>query len=85
MEYGNSRSPPTLPSKFKTYQTLIAHPDQEGKMAHGLRNSGSAALNTAMVASGALDMYWETGVRSSLARILRLMEGNNSAGLGMSA
>jgi hypothetical protein len=27
-------------------------------MAHGLRSVGSAALNFALVAQGALDLYW---------------------------
>ncbi|WVR08650.1 hypothetical protein IAU60_005708 [Kwoniella sp. DSM 27419] len=61
VEYGSSRSPPALPSKVKTFQTLAAHPDQGGKMAHSLRSMGSAALNIALVASGGLDMYWEVG------------------------
>ncbi|OCF34504.1 myo-inositol-1(or 4)-monophosphatase [Kwoniella heveanensis CBS 569] len=61
VEYGSSRSPPALPSKVKTFQTLAAHPDQGGKMVHSLRSVGSAAINIALVASGGLDMYWEVG------------------------
>ncbi|WVF68015.1 hypothetical protein IAT40_002777 [Kwoniella sp. CBS 6097] len=61
VEYGSSRSPPALPSKVKTFQTLAASPDQGGKMVHSLRSVGSAALNIALVASGSLDMYWEVG------------------------
>jgi myo-inositol-1(or 4)-monophosphatase len=30
-------------------------------MAHSLRSVGSAALNFCLVASGALDLYWEIG------------------------
>jgi myo-inositol-1(or 4)-monophosphatase len=30
-------------------------------MAHSLRSVGSAALNFALVAQGALDLYWEIG------------------------
>ena len=62
VEYGSSRSPPALPSKVRTFQTLAGHPDQGGKMCHSLRSMGSAALNIGMVASGGLDMYWEIGV-----------------------
>lgn len=29
-----------------------------GRMAHGMRSIGSAALNYAQVASGGLDIYW---------------------------
>lgn len=29
-----------------------------GRMAHGMRSIGSAALNYAQVASGGLDLYW---------------------------
>lgn len=31
---------------------------QGGRMAHGMRSIGSAALNYALVASGGLDIYW---------------------------
>lgn len=33
-------------------------------MAHSLRSIGSAALNFAYVAQGALDLYWEIGCKS---------------------
>ena len=56
VEYGSSRSSPTLPSKCKTFQTLAASKDEGGKMAHSLRSAGSAAINIALVASGGLDM-----------------------------
>lgn len=61
VEYGSSRSSPTLPSKCKTFQTLAASKDEGGKMAHSLRSAGSAAINIALVASGGLDIYWEIG------------------------
>lgn len=57
MEYGSSRSSPTLPSKVKTFQTLAASKEEGGKMAHSLRSAGSAAINIALVASGGLDMW----------------------------
>ena len=56
MEYGSSRTSPTLPSKVKTFQTLAAAKEEGGKMAHSLRSAGSAAINIALVASGGLDM-----------------------------
>lgn len=61
VEYGSSRSSPQLPAKVKTFQTLAAHTNEGGKMAHSLRSGGSAAINIALVATGGLDMYWEIG------------------------
>lgn len=55
IEWGSARSGPAMESKVASFRALAS---QDGKMVHGLRSLGSAAMNYAMVASGGLDLYW---------------------------
>ncbi|KZO96406.1 myo inositol monophosphatase [Calocera viscosa TUFC12733] len=64
MEWGSDRSASTMGKKTRTFTRIAgdpAHDIPEGKMAHGFRSLGSAALNYCAVAAGQLDMYWEIG------------------------
>jgi myo-inositol-1(or 4)-monophosphatase len=50
-----------MAAKSTSFSRLAGDPDQGvkgGKMAHSLRTVGSGALNCALVAQGALDLYW---------------------------
>ncbi|KAH7104908.1 inositol monophosphatase [Auriculariales sp. MPI-PUGE-AT-0066] len=58
IEWGSKRTGPAIEAKIASFKALAA---QEGKMVHGLRSMGSAALNYCLVASGSLDIYWEIG------------------------
>ncbi|TRM61669.1 hypothetical protein BD626DRAFT_405691, partial [Schizophyllum amplum] len=63
-EWGADRSDAILAKKSASYHRLAGDPAKGvngGKMAHSLRSVGSAALNFALVAQGALDVYWEIG------------------------
>lgn len=59
-EWGSDRSPAVMAAKLATFGALTAAPPNGG-MAQGVRSIGSAALNFANVAAGALDLYWEIG------------------------
>jgi myo-inositol-1(or 4)-monophosphatase len=63
VEYGSSRSGPIMRKKVDSFQRLAGDPKgvEGGQMVHSLRSLGSAALNFCMVASGAMDIYWEIG------------------------
>jgi myo-inositol-1(or 4)-monophosphatase len=62
VDCASRRNPSELLPKFKTYHSLAARPEEGGKLVHGLRISGSAAMSIAMAARGAVDMYAEIGV-----------------------
>lgn len=61
IEWGSDRALDTISGKATSFLRLAGNPEQgveKGRMAHSLRSVGSAALNFALVAQGALDMYW---------------------------
>ncbi|KAI0299922.1 inositol monophosphatase [Russula brevipes] len=60
VEWGSDRAPDPIRRKAGSFARLAGAPPH-GVMAHALRSVGSAALNFALVAQGALDMYWEIG------------------------
>jgi fructose-1,6-bisphosphatase/inositol monophosphatase family enzyme len=57
VEWGSDRAQDPIRRKADSFSRLAAAPPH-GVMAHSLRSVGSAALNIALVAQGALDMYW---------------------------
>jgi myo-inositol-1(or 4)-monophosphatase len=57
VEWGSDRAQEPIRRKADSFSRLAAAPPH-GIMAHSLRSVGSAALNIALVAQGALDMYW---------------------------
>jgi inositol monophosphatase family protein len=57
VEWGSDRTQEPMRRKADSFSRLAAAPPN-GVMAHSLRSVGSAALNFALVAQGALDMYW---------------------------
>ena len=61
VEWGSDRSPEAIRAKSQSFARLAGAPPQ-GVMAHSLRTVGSGALNFALVAQGAFDMYWFCGV-----------------------
>ncbi|EMD31110.1 hypothetical protein CERSUDRAFT_120080 [Gelatoporia subvermispora B] len=61
IEWGSDRSPAAMQAKCASFTKLGGDAAAGGRMAHGLRSLGSAALNYAMVSQGGLDMYWEIG------------------------
>ncbi|KAF9505900.1 hypothetical protein BS47DRAFT_1374215 [Hydnum rufescens UP504] len=68
VEYGSDRSNAIMDKKVASFKRLTGDSSggvQGGKMAHGMRSIGSAALNHALVASGSLDIYWEIGCWSA--------------------
>lgn len=61
IEVGSDRSAEIMNVKAEAYRKLGGNPKEGvegGRMAHSLRALGTAALNYAMVAQGALDIYW---------------------------
>jgi len=60
VEWGSDRAREPIQRKADSFSHLAGAPPH-GVMAHSLRSVGSAALNFALVAQGALDMYWEIG------------------------
>ncbi|KAH9980599.1 inositol monophosphatase [Russula compacta] len=56
-EWGADRSQEAMRAKSGSYSKL-AGGKPHGVMAHGLRSVGSGALTIALVAQGALDMFW---------------------------
>jgi myo-inositol-1(or 4)-monophosphatase len=60
IEWGSDRSKDVMAKKSNSFVKLAGNPKEilGGKMAHGFRSMGSAALNYCQVASGSLDMYW---------------------------
>ncbi|KAG9000329.1 hypothetical protein FRB94_011959 [Tulasnella sp. JGI-2019a] len=64
VEWGSDRSDSIIRLKSESFVRLGGDPKggvTGGRMAHGMRSLGSAALNHAMVASGSMDLYWEIG------------------------
>jgi myo-inositol-1(or 4)-monophosphatase len=57
VEWGSDRAQDPIRRKADSFSRLSGAPPH-GVMAHSLRSVGSAALNFALVAQGALDMYW---------------------------
>ena len=57
VEWGADRSQEAIRPKAESFARLAGAPPQ-GVMAHSLRTVGSGALTIALVAQGALDMYW---------------------------
>jgi myo-inositol-1(or 4)-monophosphatase len=60
IEWGSDRTQEGMRAKSQSFARLAGAPPH-GVMAHSLRSLGSAALNYALVAQGALDAYWEIG------------------------
>jgi len=61
IEFGSDRSKEIMDLKARSFTRLAGDPEggvEGGRMGHGLRSIGSAALNFALVASGSLDIYW---------------------------
>ncbi|KAK9367463.1 inositol monophosphatase [Lipomyces kononenkoae] len=58
IEWGTQRSGVNYQVKTDTFKKLAA---EDGKMVHGFRSLGSAAMNICAVAAGQLDAYWEGG------------------------
>lgn len=61
VEWGSDREGNDYDVKCKTFRKLCASKAHGGAMVHGIRSLGSAELNLCGVASGHLDVYWETG------------------------
>ncbi|EIW87239.1 myo inositol monophosphatase [Coniophora puteana RWD-64-598 SS2] len=64
IEWGSDRGASVVQPKADSFTRLAGDGNDGvagGRMAHSLRSVGSAALNFALVAQGALDMYWEIG------------------------
>lgn len=58
VEWGADRDNENYRIKLETYDNLAK---KDGGYVHGFRSMGSSALNLCLVASGALDSYWEGG------------------------
>jgi len=58
IEYGSDRDSENFECKTATFTKLAAAESKGGKMVHGFRSFGSAALNLCGVASGGCDIYW---------------------------
>lgn len=61
VEWGSERQGNDYDVKTRTFKKLCASKEDGGAMVHGIRSLGSAELNICGVASGHLDVYWETG------------------------
>ncbi|TFK17010.1 myo inositol monophosphatase [Coprinopsis marcescibilis] len=64
VEWGSDRNAASIDAKSLSFSRLAGDPEKGvalGKMAHSLRSLGSGALNCALVAQGAVDIYWEIG------------------------
>ncbi|KAI9432055.1 hypothetical protein H4582DRAFT_1998811 [Lactarius indigo] len=68
VEWGSDRAQEPIRAKAQSFSRLAGAPPN-GVMAHSLRSVGSAALNFALVAQGALDAYWSVS-RSSFLRLI---------------
>ncbi|KAI8145444.1 hypothetical protein BJV82DRAFT_603682 [Fennellomyces sp. T-0311] len=60
-EAGSDRSPEVFGKKMNLIHTLLKQKEQNGKQAHSIRCTGSAAINMCSVAKGVVDVYWEVG------------------------
>ncbi|KAJ3306588.1 Inositol monophosphatase 2 [Kappamyces sp. JEL0829] len=59
-EYGTSKLPEHLLAKLEILKTLLTAP----VLCRGVRSVGSAAMSMCLVASGAIDVYYEAGVHA---------------------
>jgi Inositol monophosphatase family len=57
VEWGPDRRPEAIRQRVNSFARLVGAPP-DGVMAHSLRSVSSAALNLALVAQGAVDLYW---------------------------
>lgn len=55
-EFGSNRDPEVVEKIFSSLRRVLTLP------VHGIRGAGSAALNMCLVASGAVEVYFETGI-----------------------
>jgi myo-inositol-1(or 4)-monophosphatase len=65
IEWGSDRRKRTIESKAASFSRLAGDAAAGiigGKNSHSLRSMGSAAMNYAMVAQGALDIYWYSSI-----------------------
>ncbi|KAI9253799.1 inositol monophosphatase 2 [Phascolomyces articulosus] len=60
-EAGSDRSPEVIDKKIETIHTILKQKQHNGKEAHSIRCTGSAAINLCTVAKGVVDVYWEVG------------------------
>lgn len=65
-EWGADRSQDAMRAKSSSYSKL-AGGKPHGVLAHGLRSVGSGALTIALVAQGALDMFWLADLSSTIS------------------
>ncbi|KAL4070446.1 hypothetical protein J3A83DRAFT_3205621 [Scleroderma citrinum] len=64
VEWGSARDVQAISARSNSFLRLTGDPTDGvsgGRMAHSLRSLGSAALNLAVVAQGAFDLYWDIG------------------------
>lgn len=61
VEWGSDRDGPNWDTRVALFARLGGSRKSGGGMAHGIRSSGSAALNFCAVASGEIDAAWEAG------------------------
>ncbi|XP_076838346.1 inositol monophosphatase 1 [Brachyhypopomus gauderio] len=55
-EFGSSRDPEVLDKIFSNMRKIVSLP------VHGIRGSGSAAVNMCLVAAGCVEAYYEVGI-----------------------
>ncbi|KAH8992927.1 inositol monophosphatase [Lactarius akahatsu] len=67
VEWGSDRTQGAISAKAQSFARLAGAPPH-GVMAHSLRSVGSAALNFALVAQGALDAYWLVSIAARACR-----------------
>ncbi|KAG2223285.1 hypothetical protein INT45_007011 [Circinella minor] len=60
-EAGSDRSPEVIDKKMEMIHTILRQKQNNGKQAHSIRCTGSAAINLCTVAKGVVDVYWEVG------------------------
>ncbi|KAI9488487.1 inositol monophosphatase [Zychaea mexicana] len=60
-EAGSDRSPEVFDKKMATIHTILKQKQNNGKQAHSIRCTGSAAINLCTIAKGVVDVYWEVG------------------------
>ncbi|KDN52359.1 hypothetical protein K437DRAFT_220774 [Tilletiaria anomala UBC 951] len=66
MEWGSDRRSEILEAKLQSFRRLCGDPEdvEGGKMVQGIRSIGSAALVSASIAAGSIDVYYEIGTWS---------------------
>ncbi|KAG9284869.1 hypothetical protein G9A89_003792 [Geosiphon pyriformis] len=66
-EMGHDRTPSVIDKKINSIHNMVSQPGQnswsskKAGLVHGIRSTGSAALNLCYVARGDIDVYWEIG------------------------